>query len=109
MKIIELKTWFVRHPIAGTWKPFRLTGDALPLGNTNVVKITTDEGFVGWGTCFDYRGLNVPARTTNAKRVQEELGPQLLGKDPFMFEQLTELLNASLSEGINPWAVDLAL
>lgn len=107
MKVAKLQSWFVKCPVADSWKPFWGPG-RINTTSITVTKVTADEGLVGWGTSFNFSRMGVPD-TRNAVRLQGELGPQLIGKDIFEFEGLTQMFETFLWQGINPWSVDLAL
>jgi L-alanine-DL-glutamate epimerase-like enolase superfamily enzyme len=103
MKIEKIEAWYTRYPLAETWKPFWWRPDVRrSIADNTVIKITTDDGIEGWGTSFD-------PNPSNRKRIVEELWPRIDGKSPFMYEELTNIMNSARIEGINPWAVDLAL
>ena len=65
MKITEIKGFTVHVP--GTWT------------NYAFVKVSTDEGIVGWGECS--------VGVDSIQKVVEELGATLVGKDPFRIEE----------------------
>ena len=65
MKITEIKAFVSQLP--GMWT------------NYVFVKVSTDEGIVGWGECSV--GMD------SVKQVVEELGLTLVGKDPFRIEE----------------------
>ena len=103
MKIEKIEAWYTRYPLAETWKPFWWRPDVRrSIADNTVIKIMTDDGIEGWGTSFDVSPLN-------KKRIMEELWPQIDGKSPFMYEELTHIMDSARIQGINPWAVDLAL
>lgn len=103
MQAKKIEVWYTRYPLAETWKPFWWRpGVRRSIADNTVVKITTDDGIEGWGTSFD-------ESPRNKQRIVEELWPRIDGKSPFRYEELTAILNGARSQGINPWAVDLAL
>ncbi len=65
MKITEIKAFVTTPP--GT------------AGNYVFVKVSTDEGVVGWGECT--------VGATSVKSVVDEMGETLIGKDPFRIEE----------------------
>jgi galactonate dehydratase len=67
MKITELKPVFCQGGYR-TW---------------TFVKVTTDEGVIGWGDATEY--LRAQA---SGKIIQEDLAPLLIGEDPFNIERL---------------------
>jgi D-galactarolactone cycloisomerase len=66
------------------------------------LKLTTDEGLVGWGETYLLGGAEALIRDT--------LGPLLLGRSPFELRSLhRELLSASFHNGFAVAAIDIAL
>jgi galactonate dehydratase len=66
MKITEVKAFQVLLPVAGR-------------SNYAFVKVSTDEGIVGWGECT--------VDMDSIVQIVEELGLTLVGKDPFRIEE----------------------
>lgn len=56
-----------------------------------LVRVTTDDGLVGWGECFAY---GAPLAIVNV--VDEALGPLLIGEDPSAIEALTRRMHQAL-------------
>lgn len=103
MRITSIEAWYTRYPLAETWKPIWWRPDVRrSIADNTVVKLTTDDGIEGWGTSFD----ESPRTKT---RILKELWPRIEDKSPFRFEELTAIMHAARSQGINPWAVDLAV
>jgi D-galactarolactone cycloisomerase len=103
MKIRDIQTWFVRYPVVESHRPFwQRDGVRRSLGDMTVVKVTTEEGLVGWGTCLD-------PRPENAEKVRTEVAPRFIGRDPSDLHQNSQLLTGLYRAGINAWAIDLAL
>jgi len=79
LKITAIKTYLLRHTLK---RPFGVSV-SVPLDATRtalLVKIETDAGLVGWGETSPFGGV----RST----IDEDLGPQLIGKDPLKHRQL---------------------
>lgn len=66
MKITEIKAFQVQLPVTG-------------MNNYAFVKVSTDEGIIGWGECTV--GMD------SITQIVEELGLTLVGKDPFRIEE----------------------
>ncbi|HSE94040.1 MAG TPA: mandelate racemase/muconate lactonizing enzyme family protein [Methylomirabilota bacterium] len=75
--------------------PTRLTTPPSPwsagTGKQLLVRVTTDDGLVGWGECFAY---GAPLAVANV--VDDALAPLLLGKDPLQIEALTQTMHHAL-------------
>jgi D-arabinonate dehydratase len=53
-----------------------------------LVKVTTDTGIVGWGEAASFGG---PLESTKVV-IEKELGPRLIGEDPFNIERIWKML-----------------
>ncbi len=75
--------------------PVRLSGPPSPwaagAGKQVLVRVTTDDGLVGWGECFAYG-----APLAVASVVDEALAPLLIGEDPARIEALTDAMHHAL-------------
>ncbi len=66
------------------------------------VKLTTDEGLVGWGETYPLAGVRAA--------IDDALGPLLLGRDPLEARELHQnMLSATFNNGCAVGAVNLAL
>ena len=61
------------------------------IGKQILVRVTTDEGIVGWGECFAY---GAPLAVCNV--VDDALAPLLIGQDPTRIEHLTQQMHHAL-------------
>jgi L-alanine-DL-glutamate epimerase-like enolase superfamily enzyme len=96
MRIVDFETFHLRspafsRPLQPAWAP----GTSWSSRDAVLVKLTTDEGIVGWGTP-GYGGSPL---------LESWIKPQLLGADPFNLEQ-----HARIFRGANAgWGVEIAL
>jgi D-galactarolactone cycloisomerase len=96
MKITDIETFSLKgpemeRPVYPAWAP----GTSKKSQDGVVVRVSTDEGIVGWGS---------PGYGNNAV-IDSWIKPQLVGKDPFVLEQF-----ASVFRGANAaWGVEIAL
>jgi D-galactarolactone cycloisomerase len=96
MRIVDFETFHLRspefsRPLLPAWAP----GTSWSSREAVLVKITTDEGIVGWGT----------PGYSSAPVLESWIKPQLIGADPFNLEQL-----ARVFRGANAcWGVEIAL
>jgi D-galactarolactone cycloisomerase len=96
MKITEFEIIHLRGPeLAAPLRPAWAPGTSWTRRDAVLVKLTTDEGLVGWGT----------PGYMSASQLETWIKPQLLGKDPFNLEQ-----HARIFRGANGcWGVEIAL
>src|SRR5690606_14214764 len=85
-------------------------------GATHVyVKITADNGTVGWGEARPSRRWSYETLESVTSTVRKYLGPALIGKNPLCFKTLHQMMNSEVASGVNigqPIAksgIDLAL
>jgi L-alanine-DL-glutamate epimerase-like enolase superfamily enzyme len=108
MKITEVRALPLAIPLAPTTPP---SPWAPGVGRQVLVRITTDDGLVGWGECFAYG-----ATLAVCNVVDDALAPILVGQDPSQIEALLDRLHRALMiwgrRGLGMMAVsgvDLAL
>lgn len=96
MKITDIETIRLQGPlfpeiIRPAWTP----GGSWARFSSSLIKVTTDEGIVGWGAAY-------PA---DLPKVDEIITPRLIGQDPFLLEQHARLFrNAG-----GAWGTEIAL
>jgi D-galactarolactone cycloisomerase len=99
MKITSVRTYHLKHRLpraVGCSTLLYAERDAL------LVKITTDEGLVGWGETAPLGGVR--------GLIEEQLAPLLLGQDPLQHRRLwRQLWGANFGNGLAVGAVDTAL
>lgn len=99
MKITAVKTYHLKHRLsrsAGCATVLYTERDAL------LVKITSDEGLIGWGETFPIGGVRGV--------IEEQLGPLLIGQNPLEHRKLwRKLWGANFGNGLAVGAVDTAL
>ncbi|MFS8578567.1 MAG: mandelate racemase [Novibacillus thermophilus] len=85
-------------------------------GATHVyVKITADNGTVGWGEARPSRRWSYETLESVTSTIRKYLGPVLIGKNPLCFKTLHQMMNSEVASGVNigqPIAksgIDLAL
>jgi len=98
MKITNVETFVLRHPLA------RATGPSIWLYREReilLVKLSTDEGLVGWGEACMLGGLRA--------LIDEVCAPILLGQDPCGQRRLWRKLWDATLNGFAVAAIDIAL
>jgi len=99
LKVANLETIRVRADLTEPRGPSMFTYRAR---ETLFIKLTTDDGLVGWGETYAMGGVQ--------SAIEDVLRPLLLGRDPLAARQLhQELLSATFFNGFAVGGVDLAL
>jgi L-alanine-DL-glutamate epimerase-like enolase superfamily enzyme len=88
MKIIGVQAVPLAIPLAKTTPASSWTDG---IGKQVLVRITTDEGLVGWGECFAYG-----ATLAVCNVVDDALAPLMVGEDPLRIEHLLDRLHHAL-------------
>ena len=96
MKIVNFEIIQLRGPeLSGSLRPAWAPGTSWSRRDATLVKLTTDDGLIGWGT---------PGYTSTPS-LESWIKPQLLGKDPFNLEQHAHVFRAANGA----WGVEIAL
>lgn len=99
MKITQVETFILRHNLE------RATGPSIWLYSsreTLIVKISCDDGTIGWGETSPMAGTRAA--------IQETCAPILIGQDPCEHRRLwRQMWDATLGQGFAVAAVDIAL
>ena len=99
MRIASLETLLVRHPLT---RPTGPSGASNSFRQTLVLKLTTDEGLVGWGETYAIAGVR--------SAIDDTLASLLLGQNPLEIGRLQHLMNeATFGNGFAVGGVDIAL
>src|SRR5882672_8438715 len=88
MKITEVRAIPLAIPLAPATPP---SSWAAGLARQILVRVTTDEGLVGWGECFAYG-----ATLAVCNVVDDALAPIVVGQDPAQIEQLVDRMHRTL-------------
>ena len=88
MKITDIRALPLAVPLAKATPP---SAWASGIGRQILVRVTTDEGLVGWGECFAYG-----ATLAVCNVVDEALAPLLMGQDPSQIESLVDRMHRAL-------------
>jgi D-galactarolactone cycloisomerase len=99
MKITSVKTHLLRHRLP---RAYGVSTFLYDVRESVLVKITTDEGVVGWGETAHLAGVR--------GLIEEQFSGQLIGKDPLQHRRLwRELWGPNFGNGLAVGAVDTAL
>lgn len=95
MKISRISVYQVDLPLK---KPYFLSGGALRFDklDSTMVSVETDEGVTGWGEGCPWGSTYLPAFGRGIRAGLEELGPQLLGLDPRLPDQVNRVMDQAL-------------
>jgi L-alanine-DL-glutamate epimerase-like enolase superfamily enzyme len=114
-KIASIETFLVHYQPIGYFKFLEGPKGAAPRRPTVVVKITSNDGVVGWGQSVPTHRWSYETPESVQTTIDHYLGPELLGADPFdepaVQTVLDKLIAPSFSTGqpICKAGIDLAL
>jgi L-alanine-DL-glutamate epimerase-like enolase superfamily enzyme len=114
-KIARIETFPVTYPTVGWFKFFQGPGGKTGCRPSVVVKVTADDGSVGWGQSVPAHRWSYETLETVQSTIERYLAPELIGLDPFDEEAIraamTGVIANSFSTGqpICKAGIDLAL
>jgi L-alanine-DL-glutamate epimerase-like enolase superfamily enzyme len=99
-KIDRIETFPARIPTTGRFKFFE--GPAgTPLGRPTVmIKVTADNGTVGWGESVPIPKWSYETLETSVTVIDRYLAPALIGRDPLDFEGAHAAMEAAIAPGL---------
>jgi len=115
VKITKVESFPIRYPMVGRFKFFEG-----PLGSPAgrpavVVKLTTDNGAVGWGQSVPIPKWSYETLETVHSTLTRHLAPELIGRDPFDIDGVHAAMNRAVAPSFSTGqpickaGVDLAL
>lgn len=114
-RIARVETFPVKYPTAGRFKFFE-DAKGRPMGRqTVVVKITADDGTIGWGQSVPTPKWSYETQETVQTTIDSHLGPLLVGMDPFDLDAIQQLMSQMIAplfttgQPICKAGIDLAL
>jgi L-alanine-DL-glutamate epimerase-like enolase superfamily enzyme len=114
-RIASVETFVVRYPITGQFKFFQSDQGKRTTRDTVVVKITDDEGSVGWGQSVPSPTWSYETPETVQTTIDRYLGPALIGFNALdadsIWDKMNRTIAGSFSTGqpICKAGIDLAL
>jgi L-alanine-DL-glutamate epimerase-like enolase superfamily enzyme len=115
VKIARIESFPIRYPMVGRFKFFEGPPGS-PAGRPAVVvKITADNGAVGWGQSVPIPKWSYETLETVHSTLTRHLAPELLGGDPFDIEGIHAAMNRAIAPSFSTGqpickaGVDLAL
>ncbi|NQT84580.1 mandelate racemase [bacterium] len=115
MKIERIEVFPVRYPTIGYFKFFEGPPGTPPGRPAVLVKVTADDGTIGWGESVPIPKWSYETLESAASTIENYLKPVLLGRDPFDIVGAHRVMNgaiaASFSTGapITKSGIDMAL
>lgn len=114
-RIAEVRTFPLRYPTVGRFKFFEVP-PGVPKGRPTVlVKITTDDGAVGWGQSVPSQKWSYETLETVQTTIDHHLVHELIGRDPFDIETIEAAMSATIAPSFSTGqpickaGIDLAL
>jgi L-alanine-DL-glutamate epimerase-like enolase superfamily enzyme len=113
--IARVETFPILYPSIGRFK-FLQGPNGQPMGRPTVlVKVTADDGTVGWGQCVPSPRWSYETPETVLSTIQNYLMPELIGRDPLDVEAIHATMNRAIAPSFSTGqpickaGVDLAL
>jgi L-alanine-DL-glutamate epimerase-like enolase superfamily enzyme len=115
VKIARVETFRVNYAVRGHFKFFEQPGGKSPCRPTVVVKLTADDGTIGWGQCVPSPRWSYETVETCETTIRHHLAPLLVGADPLMIDAIHAEMNRAIAPSFSTGqpickaGVDLAL
>lgn len=107
MKITNIEAWLVELKLE---EPYTIAYDTIDTVQNVILRIETDQGFVGYGCAAPDEHVTAETPSGNLKAIQHVVIPVLKGADPFRSTKLMEILKRKISQQPSVLAaVDMAL
>ena len=95
--IARIETFAINYPVSGRFKFFE-NRQGRPLGRPAiVVKITTDNGAVGWGQSVPTPRWSYETLESVRSTIDGYLAPELIGQDVFDHERIASVMNQAIA------------
>lgn len=113
--IAAVETFPVRYRVAGHFKFFASSHGQPPTRDTILVRITAEDGHVGWGQCVPSHTWSYETLETISSTIEKYLGPELIGQSLLDLDTITQAMNRviapsfSTGQPICKAGIDLAL
>jgi L-alanine-DL-glutamate epimerase-like enolase superfamily enzyme len=115
IKIASIDTFKIAYPTLGRFKFFESAAGGASLRQSVVVKITADDGTVGWGQSVPSRRWSYETLESVQSTINCYLAPELIGHDPFDVEVIQAVMNRAIAPSFSTGqpickaGIDLAL
>jgi L-alanine-DL-glutamate epimerase-like enolase superfamily enzyme len=113
--IDRIETFPVLYPVRGRFKFFEGSRGRAAGRGTVLVKITADNGTIGWGQSVPIPRWSYETVETVTSTIDRYLAPELLGRDPLDVKGIHQVMNAAIAPSFSTGqpickaGVDLAL
>ena len=113
--LVAVETFLARYPVTGAFKYLPARGGKGPTRDTVVLRLTAEDGAVGWGQAVPSPTWSYETVETVRTTLDRHLGPALLGRDPEDLAGIEGLLRRVIAPGFSTGqpiakaAIDLAL
>ncbi len=97
VKIARIESFPIRYPMVGRFKFFEGPPGSPGGRPAVVVKITADNGAVGWGQSVPIPKWSYETLETVHSTLTRHLAPELLGRDPFDIEGIHAAMNRAIA------------
>jgi L-alanine-DL-glutamate epimerase-like enolase superfamily enzyme len=114
-QIARIECFPIRYPVVGRFKFLEGPAGRPPGRPSVIVKITADNGAVGWGQSVPTPKWSYETLETVHSTLTRHLGPELVGRDAFDFEGIHAAMNHAIAPSFSTGqpickaGVDLAL
>lgn len=114
-KIASIETFTVAYPVVGHFKFFKTKDGKTPSRDTVVVKISDENGKVGWGQSVPSHTWSYETLESVKSTIDKYLGPALIGQDAFDSEAIQNILDRTITPSFSTGqpickaGIDLAL
>lgn len=114
-KITRIETFPINYPTVGRFKFFEGPPGRSSGRPSVVVKLTADDGTVGWGQCVPSQKWSYETLESVHSTIHRYLAPELIGRDPFDVDALHAAMNRAVAPSFSTGqpickaGIDLAL
>jgi L-alanine-DL-glutamate epimerase-like enolase superfamily enzyme len=115
MQIASVEVFVVHHPVCGFFRFFPQDASGRSVRPSVLVKITTDDGLVGWGETVPIPLWSYETTETVITTIRQHLAPAIIGMDIFDLAAIHQTMNRRIAPSFStgqPFAktaIDLAL
>lgn len=114
-QITRIETFPINYPTVGRFKFFEGPPGRSSGRPAVVVKLTADDGTVGWGQCVPSQKWSYETLESVHSTINRYLAPELIGRDPFDVDALHAAMNRAIAPSFSTGqpickaGIDLAL
>jgi muconate cycloisomerase len=99
--IASIDTFPVRYPVVGSFKFFASDKGERPVRDTVVVRITDDQGRVGWGQCVPSRTWSYETPETVRTTIDRYLAPAMVGLNAMDTQAIWSVMNREIASSFS--------